>query len=345
MPNNWIRAIGLTVLLAASLFAQAPTQRGGGRGGNQDTGRGALREPRFAPAGQADFLKDSDLVIGVSENGVAKAYARDVAAWHHVIHDTFGNMPVIVTWCSLCNTPLVFRSAVDGKKLTFERTDNRGNNFIMVDKETGSIWQQIGGQAFEGPMKGKRLTIVPFLITNWGEWRARHPQTLALVPEASSQAGYAQMVTRFANMPFGTDRMPNRSPLVRDLDKRLPASEQVIGIEIGDAHKAYPVAALRKDVVVNDRVGSTPVLLIQQTGSNTTTAFSRVLGGRTLTFKAAAAGAFVDNETGSHWNAYGECTAGSLRGQKLERIVPQPGLWFAWAEFFPDTQVYSPAAR
>ncbi|HEY4580964.1 MAG TPA: DUF3179 domain-containing (seleno)protein, partial [Candidatus Acidoferrales bacterium] len=248
-------------------------------------------------------------------------------------------------WCSLCNTPLVFRSEVDGRKLTFERTDNRGNNFVMVDKETGSTWQQLSGQAFEGPMKGKRLTIVPFLITTWAEWRARNPQTLALVPEAASQAGYAQMVTRFANMPFGKDTMPNRSPLVRDLDKRLPASEQVVGLEIGDAHKAYPVTALRNETVVNDKLGSTPVVLIHAAASDTTTAFSRTLGARTLTFKAAGAGAFVDNETGSRWNAYGESTAGSLRGQKLERIVPQPGLWFAWAEFYPDTHVYSPAAR
>jgi len=345
MARTWLRATGLSLMLAATLGAQAPPQRGGRGGGNQQTERGALREPRFVPARQADFLKDSDMILGVSENGAAKAYRYDVVSWHHVIHDSFGNMPVIVTWCSLCNTPLVFRSEVDGRKLDFERTDNRGNNFIMVDKETGSTWQQASGEAFEGPLKGKRLTIVPFLVTTWAEWRGRNPQTLAMVPEAASQAGYAQMNTRYANMPFGTDRMPNRSPLVRELDTRLPASEQVIGIEVGDAHKAYPVAALRREIIVNDRVGSTPLLLIHQAASGTTTGFSRVLGGRTLTFKAAGPGAFVDNETGSQWNAYGECTAGSLRSQKLDRVVPQPGLWFAWAEFFPDTQVYSPPAR
>jgi len=346
MANTWLRAMGFAVMLAASLCAQTPPQRGGRGGGNAADRRGALREPHFVPARQADFLKDSDLVIGVSENGVAKAYSRDVTAWHHVIHDTFGNMPVIVTWCSLCNTPLVFKSEVEGRKLTFERTDNRGNNFIMVDKETGSVWQQVTGQAYEGPLKGKRLTIVPFLTTTWGEWRARNPQTLALVPEADSQAGYAQMMTRFAEMPFGKDTMPARSPLVRDLDKRLPASEQVIGIEIGDAHKAYAISVLRRDALINDRVGSTPVLLVHAAASETTTAFSRTLGARTLTFKASgAAGVLADNETGSQWNTYGECTSGSLRGQKLQRIVPQPGLWFAWAEFYPDTQVYSPAPR
>ena len=37
----------------------------------------------------------------------------------------------------------------------------------MADSETGSHWQQIGGECFEGPLKGKRLTMVPFLFTTW----------------------------------------------------------------------------------------------------------------------------------------------------------------------------------
>jgi Protein of unknown function (DUF3179) len=86
------------------------------------------------------------------------------------------------------------------------------------------------------------------------------------------------------------------------------------------------------------------VLPVHEAAGDTTTAFSRVLGTRTVTFKPAGA-ALADNETGSQWNAYGECTAGSPQSQKLQRIVPQPGLWFAWAEFYLNTQLYSPTAR
>jgi len=243
-----------------------------------------------------------DSVVGVSENGVSKAYQPAVLAFHHVVQDSLKDMPIIATWCALCNTPLVYKSVVDGKKLTFERAGNRGNNFFMLDTETGSHWQQIGGDCFEGPLKGKRLTMLPFLYTTWGEWQEQHPDTLVLVPEAAYQAGYEFMAkSRVSVVPYGSNKKPDRE-LIREQDTRLPNYEQVIGIEIGDAHKAYPVSTLRKELVVNDKVGSMAILLVYAAASDTTTAFSRGIGGRTLTFRAPGAGTILDNETGSKWS-------------------------------------------
>jgi len=45
-----------------------------------------------------------------------------------------------------------------------------GMNFTFADRETGTRWQQETGEAFEGPLKGSRLEIYPFLITTWKEW-------------------------------------------------------------------------------------------------------------------------------------------------------------------------------
>ena len=105
------------------------------------------------------------------------------------------------------------------------------------------------------------------------------------------------------------------------------------------------MTALRKEPVVNDNVGAMPVLLLYSSGSDTAAAYSRAVGRRTLTFKAGAPGSITDNETGSSWTAHGECAAGKFKGQRLERIIAQPGLWFAWAEFNPDTEVYAAAVH
>jgi hypothetical protein len=96
---------------------------------------------------------------------------------------------------------------------------------------------------------------------------------------------------------------------------------------------------------VNDKVGAAAILLVYASASDTTTAFSRVLNSRTLTFHAAGSGTLLDNETGSKWSFYGECVEGSLKGQKLGRVIPQPGSWFAWAEFHPDTDIYAAGAH
>jgi hypothetical protein len=233
---------------------------------------------------------------------------------------------------------------VDGKKFTFELAGNRGNNFFMRDLETNSHWQQIGGDCFEGPMKGKRLTLIPFLYTTWGEWRGQHPDTLALVPEAEYKEAYDFMSRRIATFASGSNNKPGRE-LVREADTRLPNYEQVIGIEIGAAHKAYPVAELRKQRVVDDEVGAAPIVVVHVAEIDTTTAFSRRLNGRTLTFHPEGAGRMIDKETSSLWNAYGQCLAGKLKGQKLDAVIPEPGAWFAWAEFHPDTAVYSAGPR
>jgi hypothetical protein len=337
--RTWLRVILLILVATTPLVALQPQQEA-----RPPMPFVPLREPHFVPAAKADFLKSDDRVVGVSENGVSKAYEPGVLAFHHVVQDTLGSAPIIAGWCSLCNTPLVFSREVEGRKFTFELAGNRGNNFFMRDLETNSHWQQIGGDCFEGPMKGKRLTMVPFLFTTWGEWHTQHPDTLVLVPEPAYKEAYDFMNNRISNFAFGSNKKPSRE-LIREYDNRLPNYEQVIGIQVGDAHKAYPVSELRKENVVNDIVASGPVLVVYVAGIDTTTAFSRILNGRTLTFHQAEAGKIADNETASTWNFYGECVSGKMKGQKLDRVIPEPGAWFAWAEFHPDTEVYAAAAH
>ena len=49
---------------------------------------------------------------------------------------------------------------------------------------------------------------------------------------------------------------------------------------------------------------------------------------------------FRDLETGSTWNTKGEATDGPLKGQRLEQIPSYTAYWFAWASFWPNTEVY-----
>ncbi len=107
------------------------------------------------------------------------------------------------------------------------------------------------------------------------------------------------------------------------------------------------MSALRKERVINDRISGTPVVVVHQPASDTTTAFDSTLNGRVLKFKAdAEADRLVDLETHSSWNAYGLCTSGRLKGSQLKPIILEPEFWFAWSEFRPKTEVYgAPASR
>ena len=50
---------------------------------------------------------------------------------------------------------------MDGQPLRFRLAGINNQNFIMRDEETGSWWQQVTGRAIAGPLRGKRLTLVP----------------------------------------------------------------------------------------------------------------------------------------------------------------------------------------
>ncbi len=227
---------------------------------------------------------------------------------------------------------------MDGRQLTFTLTGVRGDNLVMQDEQTSSHWQQATGEAFDGPLRGKRLPLMPFVVTSWSKWRADHPATLAIVPNPADQANYQRMEQHLGE-PFW--EMQPASGALR-LDPRLPAHTMIVGLEAGGAHTAYPIETVQSARVINDRVGSVPVLVVYTPSSDTITAFSRQVEGSTLNFKRADGENLTDSETGSVWNSDGQCLRGKLQGRKLEFITPLPGFWFAWAEFHPDMQIYGP---
>ncbi len=69
-----------------------------------------------------------------------------------------------------------------GRELTFDFI--RGlikDNLVFVDRETGSIWSQLEGQAVSGKLKGQPLRMIPSIQTTWKYWRELHPDTGVLV--------------------------------------------------------------------------------------------------------------------------------------------------------------------
>jgi Protein of unknown function (DUF3179) len=294
--------------------------------------------PKFVLASQADFLKDNDRVIGVYKDGTAKAYWAPMVVWHHLIEDRIGDVPILVTWCSLCGTCLVFRSEVNGQVLTFDVNGVRGLNMALLDKETHSRWQQATGEAFAGPLAGKSLPLVPFRFTNWGTWRTLYPHTMVILPEPQERDNYLRMEVFMQPPPF-------EIPLIGRLlhqDPRMLAHQPIAGISAGSGYKAYALDDLKGNPVVNDQVGSEPVLVIYTASDDTVTAYSRRIGKQILTFRPSTGYGLTDKQTGSVWNPWGICLRGKLKGKHLKAITPEPAFWFAWAEFHPNTQVYFP---
>ena len=57
-----------------------------------------LANAGYVTANAATFAADSDLVMAVARNGEAAAYPIRQLAYHHLVQDTVGGVPIVVTY-------------------------------------------------------------------------------------------------------------------------------------------------------------------------------------------------------------------------------------------------------
>ncbi len=207
------------------------------------------------------------------------------------------------------------------------------NVLVMYDRQTDSLWSQLLGKAIRGPLQGTELEYLPAWQTTWEDWKERHPDTLALVK------GYTGAFDPYQS--YYRSRSPGVIGETRR-DDRLETKQFVIGVTDGGAAKAFPFEALNQQPVVNSLVGDLPVLVVFDAETGSGVAFSRLVGGRTLTFKADSLPLLIDSETGSAWDGFsGAALQGEFAGSQLERVKSTTSFWFGWKDFHPSTEVYT----
>lgn len=76
----------------------------------------------------------------------------------------------MITYCPLCASAVVYDRVVDGEVLTFDNTSALyQNDLVMLDRQTGSYWFQVGREAGVEPMTGARLTPLPSTLAPFGD--------------------------------------------------------------------------------------------------------------------------------------------------------------------------------
>ena len=208
------------------------------------------------------------------------------------------------------------------------------NSLVMFDRETGTLWSHLTGDALEGPLAGHHLTQLLSEQTTWGRWRSEHPRTLMLDvdPIEVNSDPYQDYYTGQDAGVVGRKRA----------DDRLPLKEKVVGVRLGDKVKAYSFTALSRDRVVNDVVGGVPIAVVFDSTSSSGAVYRRDLGGTILTFAPGSTQfSMTDTETGSTWDGLsGTATAGPNAGMELVQVPITYGFWFGWVDFYPNTEVY-----
>ncbi len=323
-------------------------------GGPPKDGIPPIDTPEFIPVRAVDvWLRPQEPVIVVQANGDARAYPIQILMWHEIVNDTVGGIPLVVTFCPLCNTAIVFERVVGGEETTFGTTGRlRYSNLIMYDRLTETWWQQANGEAIVGLHTGEKLAGYPAAIVSWQEFKESHPEGLVLSRETGFRRNYGR------NPYAGYDDVNSSPFLYRGpaIPGQLLPMARVLTVDLNGEAVAYPYDVLAEVGVVNDVVGGEALAIFSEPDTRSAldapevaagrkvgslTAYSAVLDGQTLQFE------FVDGEirdvnTGSTWNTLGLAVAGPLAGQQLTPVVSINHFWFSWAAFRPETRVYAP---
>ncbi|MEN8174552.1 MAG: DUF3179 domain-containing protein [Pseudomonadota bacterium] len=208
-------------------------------GGPPRDGIPALFDPEFVAAGEAGFLDDEDRVLGVATGRQARAYPVRILNWHEVVNDILEDEPLLVTYCPLCGTGMVFkRPAGDAQGFGVSGL-LYNSDMLLYDRASESLWSQILGQAVSGPRRGEKLEPVAVDHTTWSEWRARHPYTLVL----STDTGYRR---DYARSPYGGYASSEKIWFpVANRDKRYPSKAAVIGLVLDGEARVWPFSELK----------------------------------------------------------------------------------------------------
>jgi hypothetical protein len=230
----------------------------------------------------------------------------------------------------------VWASAVDGRTLTFHLAGINNQNFIMQDDQTGTWWQQVTGEAVFGPLKGRRLTLVPQDQLTFATWCAEAPGGRVLKPDDRVvRAG------KYAPVDWERDMLRYRTP--KSADTQIAPRTLVVGVAANGSATAYPVERLSAAGATLDDVGGAPIVIVRPPDTRSTRVFDRRVDGKTLEL-AVKVGAspfrLIDVETGTEWDFTGTGVSGPLAGRQLRRTPFLEEYWFDWKTYHPTTRIF-----
>lgn len=261
------------------------------------------------------------LVIGVSINGEAKAYPIRFLGYHHHIQDTVGGKPIMVTYCTVCRTGRIFEPIVNGKKEKFRLVGMDHFNAMLEDATTKSWWRQVTGEAIAGKLKGQQLPEVFSTQTSLADWLQLNPSSLIMQEDPAFTKSY--------DSTLKYESGESKSKLTGTDSLSWKDKSWVIGVKAGKETKAYDWNELKKERLIQDKIGITPILIVLSKNNKGFFAFQRPndnsifnLSGDTLLFEN---------------HKYRMDGKGINTSFSLKPLPASQEFWHSWRTFNPGT--------
>ncbi len=271
------------------------------------------------------------LVIGVTENGIEKAYPIQLIGYHHQVRDSIGQTPIMVTYCTVCRTGRVYSPMVNGKLENFRLVGMDHFNAMFEDATTKSWWRQANGECIAGPLKGYKLKEINSEQLSLKAWFRKHPNAEVLQPDEKFAATLAKMDSY--------DKGKSKSNLTKRDTVSWQFKSWVLGIDIGESAKTYDWNYVEKNKIIHDSLPSLPILIVLENDSASFHAYNRTVNNMSLQFQKRN-DFIMDTYSQSLWNEDGICIDGKLKGLSLTPIASYQEYLHSWEYFHPKSKRY-----
>lgn len=283
-----------------------------------------FRQPtvvRLEPAARNRVAMDR-LVVGIEVDGEARAYPLQYIGYHHQVRDTVAGRDVLVSYCTVCRTGRVFLPVVEGATETFRLVGMDHFNAMLEDRTTGSWWRQANGEAVIGPRRGTTMPELPSRQVTLRQWLALYPHALIMQADSLFLDEYSK--------DYAYERGTSRKALTGTDTASWADKSWVVGMTVGGVSRAYDWNHLERVRVINDVIGTTPVVLVLASDSASFFAFER---------PDAATVFGVDGDSLAAGDARfafnGKGPAGALVALNASQEF-----WHSWRTFQPATDQY-----
>lgn len=283
-----------------------------------------FRQPvalRMVPLAQ-NRVADGRLVVGVASGGDARAYPIQFIGYHHQVRDSLAGRPILVSYCTVCRTGRVYSPLVDGHDERYRLVGMDHFNAMFEDATTKSWWRQANGEAVAGPKKGSVLGEVPSVQVTLAEWRAMHPNTRVMQADSAALGEYTKS--------YDYERGESRSALTGTDTVSWHDKAWVVGLTANGASRAYDWNRLKRERLVQDTLGTRPVLLVLAHDSASFFAYERP--------SAATRFALRGDSLVAPGVAY--AVGGGGPNGALVPVAASQEFWHSWRTFHPETTRY-----
>ena len=268
--------------------------------------------------------------------------------------------PVMLAYCTLCGAGILYDTTIPN----LSYTDAEGNlvemgetvlefgstgmlmrsNKLMYDRTTDTVWNAFTGIPAFGALATSdiELPLLPVVVIDWSSWLEQHPDTSVL----SLETGYNRP---YRNGAAYADYFNNPEyvmfPVFQQDESQNNNKDMIFGLRINHIPKAYPLDALIAQVVTNDMIGDTSVVLVAEASPDRDFfepggAAVRAYASEGLQFSASETPNQLIDDEGQVWEVTEDALI-NADGRALERIAGHLAFWFGWYGFYPETLIYS----